>query len=71
MRLREPLPVVPIPCRPTDPDVPLALQPLIDRIYVDGGYYDTDYAQALSPPLSDEDRRWVMSLVNSNATGKP
>jgi hypothetical protein len=63
MPLREPLPVVPIPCRQTDADVPLALQPLIDAIYVDGGYDDIDYSQPLKPPLSREDQECAFALV--------
>lgn len=64
MPLRDPLPTVPIPCRATDPDVPLALQPLIDRIYVDGGHDDIDYAKPPPRPrLSEEDQAWVASLV--------
>ena len=63
MRLREPLPTIPIPCRHADPDVALALQPLIDRTYVDGGYDYLDYAQPLKPPLSEADREWALNLA--------
>lgn len=66
MPLREPLPTVMIPCRETDPDVPLALQPLIDRIYVEGGHDDIDYTQAPPRPrLSEEDQAWVAALVGA------
>lgn len=63
MPLREPLPTIMVPCRATDPDVPLALQPLIDQIYVEGGHDDIDYSKPPEPPLSEEDRRWAASLT--------
>ena len=43
MPLRQPLPTIPIPCRPADNDVPLSLPPLIDQIYREGGHDDIDY----------------------------
>jgi hypothetical protein len=61
--LREPLPAIPIPCRPTDVDVPLPLQPLIDQVYADGGHDDIDYAKPLDPPLSPDDQRWLDGLL--------
>lgn len=64
MPLRDPLPAIPIPCRPSDADVPLALQPLIDRIYVEGGHDDIDYAEPPpDPDLPKEDREWVAATV--------
>lgn len=61
--LRQPLQTVMIPCRQTDTDVPLGLQPLIDQIYVEGGHDDIDYDAPLDPPLSKDDRAWVLGLV--------
>ena len=64
MPLRDPLPVLSIPCRPgRDGDVPLALQPIVDRIYVEGGYDDTDYGRPLRPPLSPADAAWAAERV--------
>ena len=63
LSLREPLPTIPIPCRPTDTDVPLTLQPLIDQIYIDGGHDDIDYAKPLDAPLSIDDAKWVETLI--------
>jgi Protein of unknown function (DUF4058) len=57
------LPTIPIPCRATDEDVPLALQPLIDQIYLDGGHDDIDYTKPLREPLSPEDAAWAEGLV--------
>ena len=66
MPLRDPLPVVPIPCRETDPDVPLALQPLIERIYMEGGHDDIDYSRPPSPPLHGEDVAWAAEVTRVN-----
>jgi hypothetical protein len=63
MPLREPLPIVPTPCRETDGDVPLPLQPLIDQIYREGGHDDIDYSKAPSPPLSPDDAAWAVKCI--------
>jgi hypothetical protein len=63
MPLRQPLPAVPIPCRETDPDVPLALQPIIDKIYLEGAHDDLDYSEPPEPPLSDADAQWATELI--------
>ena len=57
--LRKPLPVIRVPLRATDPDAPLALQPLIDRCYQTGRYWHIDHAANPEPPLSTEDTVWV------------
>ena len=62
--LRERLPVIRIPLRPTDADVPLDLQALIDQCYRNGGYdADIDYAAEPDPPLGAEDTRWADALL--------
>jgi hypothetical protein len=62
--LREPLPTIPIPLRQTDADVGLRLQPLIDKIYEEGGHDDIDYArQPPDPPLSPADTQWAANLI--------
>jgi hypothetical protein len=63
MPLRSPLPTIPIPCRQTDDDVPLSLQPLIDQIYLEGGHDDIDYKGPLRESLSAEDAAWAAELV--------
>ncbi len=63
MPLREPLPVVPVPCRETDADVPLALQPIIERIYIEGGHDDIDYTRPPQPRLDDADQTWGAEIV--------
>jgi hypothetical protein len=61
--LRSPLPTIPIPCRETDPEISLALQPLIDQIYIDGGHDDIDYAKPLREPLTPDDVKWASELL--------
>jgi hypothetical protein len=57
--LRESLPVIPVPLRSTDEDVPLDLQPLLNRVYDLGGYDDTDYEANPKPRLSRQDASWA------------
>ena len=59
MPLRTPLATIPIPCRPGEPDVPLALQPIVDRIYDEGAYDSIDYTVPPRPPLSAADAAWA------------
>lgn len=57
--LREPLPTIRVPLRPTDPDVPLNLQSLIDRCYHHGRYDDIDYRVDPQPPLEPAEAAWA------------
>ena len=60
MQLRERLPIIKIPLRPDDADVPLDLQALVDQCYRNGAYEDTlDYAIDPDPPLSGADDDWA------------
>jgi hypothetical protein len=62
--LRERLPVIKVPLRPTDADVPLDLQALLDQCYRNGGYdEDIDYHSEPRPPLPPEDARWAKALL--------
>src|SRR5262245_33641463 len=61
--LRQPLPTIKIPLRPTDVDALLDLQPLIEKCYRNGRYEDMDYTQPPDPPLDDADRSWAEALV--------
>lgn len=63
MPLRNPLPTLPIPCRETDDDVPLSLQPLIDQIYTEGGHDDIDYSRPVEPPLATDDAAWAAKCI--------
>jgi hypothetical protein len=60
MPLWEPLPVVKIPLRPNDADVPLDLQAIVEQCYRNGGYEGTlNYAVDPDPPLFGADEEWA------------
>ncbi len=62
--LTQRLPAVPIPLRPTDRDVLLDLQSVIDQIYEKGRYSeDIDYSEPLRPPSSMADAEWAAKLL--------
>jgi hypothetical protein len=63
VRLRERLPVISIPLRPADREVPLALQAVLDQCYRNGGYDDIDYRGEPDPPLPADDASWTDSLL--------
>jgi hypothetical protein len=65
--LQAPLPVVPVPLLPPDPDVPLDLQAAINDCF-DLVQYERllDYSGAPPPPdLSDEDGAWVDGVLRA------
>jgi hypothetical protein len=60
MPLWERLPVIQIPLRPIDADIPLNVQDLIEKCYHNGGYEGTlDYAAEPDPPLRGPDQQWA------------
>jgi hypothetical protein len=64
--LRERLPKIAIPLRPTDADIPLDLQALIDQAYELGRYAARlDYSKPLRPPLSPGDAAWAADCIRS------
>jgi hypothetical protein len=62
--LRQPLPVIVIPLRPPDADVPLDLGAVLNAAY-DHGAYDLsiNYRQDADPPLKGEDAAWAHRLL--------
>jgi hypothetical protein len=68
--LEERLPAIAIPLRPTDADVPLDLQPLIDRCYETGAYDDLDYTRTPDPPLDADDEAWADRLLREKGRRK-
>jgi hypothetical protein len=64
------LPAIRIPLRPTDADVALDLQPLIDRCYETGAYDDIDYSQPPNPPLEGEAAAWTEELLRQKGLRK-
>jgi hypothetical protein len=65
LELRRPLPKIPIPLRKKDREVPLDLQPLIDRVYTAGGHDDIDYNKPLNTPLTEQDAKWADELLRA------
>ncbi len=62
--LRQRLPIIQVPLRPRDKDVPLDLQALIDQCYHNGGYEnDIDYQAEPDPRLERDDARWADALL--------
>ena len=61
----QPLPSIGIPLRPTDVDVALELQPLLDECF-ERGRYRLNYQQSLAPPLSDEDAAWMRQMLQEH-----
>ena len=58
--LDQPLPTVPLPLLPGDPDVMLDLQQAFTNVYESIGYdLAVDYAQPPEVPLSAESAAWV------------
>ncbi|MFO0850218.1 MAG: DUF4058 family protein [Gemmataceae bacterium] len=69
IRLREPLPPVPIPLRPGLPEPTLDLQALLHRVYDAAGYAYRVYADPPDPPLSPTDAAWAADVLR--AAGLP
>lgn len=63
--LRERLPAVRIPLRPSDRDVTLDLQSLIDQCYDRGRYWMMDYSSDPVPQLSLPDAQWADELLRA------
>jgi hypothetical protein len=43
----------------------LALQPLIERVYIAGGHENIKYSKPPTPPLSEDDEAWADTLLRS------
>ena len=68
VRLRDAIPVVPVPLLSPDPDVPLNLNRAIQNIY-DGAAYDLriDYTEPPpKPDLTSADVQWLAELLQSS-----
>lgn len=60
-------PTIPIPLASPDPDIPLALAPLVARCYKRGRYDRTlDYSRPLGLPLSADDQAWADGLIRGD-----
>jgi hypothetical protein len=59
-----PLPEIPVPLADSDPDLPLALQPMIEAVYDRSRYARRlDYVKPLTPPLSAEETTWLAGRI--------
>lgn len=64
MRLRDPLPVIGIPLRAPDRDVPLNLGAVVAAAYDDADYeLSIDYRKPPDPPLAKDDAKWADKLL--------
>jgi hypothetical protein len=64
IRLRQRLPVVPIPLRPEDPPAPLDLQQILVAVYDRAGYdMSINYRDEPTPPLHGENAEWAANLL--------
>lgn len=65
LRLRERLPVIPIPLRAPDADARLDLQEALNHLYDAAGYEDYIYTGAPQPPLHPDDAAWARQFLPS------
>ncbi len=63
IRLRQRLPIIPIPLLPADPDARIDLQEIVHHVYDATGYADFIYAGRPDPPLSSRDAAWAQTFV--------
>lgn len=63
IRLRERLPVIPVPLRSPGEEARIDLQEILDSVYDASGYEDYIYDGAPDPPLSAADAAWALSHV--------
>jgi hypothetical protein len=63
VRLRERLPIIPIPLRSPDADARLDLQEALNRLYDAAGYEDYIYTGAPPPPLHPDDAAWARQFL--------
>jgi hypothetical protein len=62
---RHPLASLPIPLAAPDPDIALALQPLVEAVYARSHYdRDLDYRRSLDPPLGPVDEAWLENRLD-------
>lgn len=63
LRLRDPLPEIPVPLRAPDPSARLDLQRILQEAYDAGGYEDYVYTGSPQPPLHPQDAGWARGLI--------
>jgi hypothetical protein len=66
--VRDPLPTIPVPLLPPDPDLRIGLGPLFASVYERARYARSlRYRERLTVPLAPEDRSWAEELAQSLA----
>jgi hypothetical protein len=69
--VREPIPVLVVPLRPDEGEVPLDLRPVLDEIYDRAGMaLRIDYSRPPEPPLSPEDAAWADAILHDHGLRK-
>jgi hypothetical protein len=63
--LKKPLPVIPVPLRASDRDVPLDLQSLLNQAYENGRYDRTRYDRQLDAGFDADDQNWIDQLLRT------
>ncbi len=63
IRLRDPLPILPVPLALGDPEAQLDLQSVLYRVHDDASYDLSIYTGTPTPPLVPEDEAWAKSLL--------
>lgn len=69
IRLRDSLPVIPIPLRSGDSDAHVELQEILGHVYDKTGYDDFIYSGRPDPPLSSRDAAWARKLLKRRTNG--
>jgi hypothetical protein len=69
IRLRDRLPVIPVPLRQGDPDARLDLQEVLNRVYDAAGYQYYVYDEEPVPALTPEDAAWSRQFVPRQDAG--
>jgi hypothetical protein len=62
--VRDPLPRIPVPLDPGEPEVLLDLRAALDRAYEEGRYAEQlDYTKSPAPPLREPDATWAREFL--------
>jgi hypothetical protein len=65
VRLREPLPSIPIPLRRGEPEPLIDLQQVLHRTFDEAGYAPRLYRHAPQPPLPPDDAAWAAEIARA------
>ncbi len=68
--LRRRLPGIRVPLRESDQDVVLAMQPLVDLCFENGGYAGLDFSRDPEPPLATADAQWLDDCLRRSGLRK-